>query len=59
MVELHIKIVREQEDDDFLVAYASGGDIGDQVIGGTGKTPYEALHDLVYELEVAGVWRPE
>jgi hypothetical protein len=55
MVELHIKIVREQEDDDFLVAYASGGDIGDQVIGGTGKTPYEALHDLVYELEVAGV----
>lgn len=48
MVELKIEIARDEEDTDILCASLK---TDDEIIAGYGETPYDALRDLINELE--------
>ena len=53
-----VKIVSEGDECGFIAssADASGSDV---IFAGHGKTPYEALRDLIDEFEDAELYRPD
>lgn len=55
-VKFSVQIEREN---DFFLASSDDACGGDTIIVGCGTDPYEALHDLVAELEQAEVYRPD
>lgn len=59
-VRFTVEITREGKNDTGIFsafsADASGSDV---MFTGHGDTPYEALHELINELENAGLYRPD
>lgn len=50
MVELRIKIAKDKEDNNILCA-SLAWETDDEIIAGHGTTPYDALRDLINEME--------
>jgi len=55
-----VKIVSEEDENPRnFVASSDDASGTDTIFAGHGKDPYEALHDLINELEEAELYRPE
>jgi hypothetical protein len=59
-VKFTVEIYRENPDDTGLfTAHSNDAGGSDVIFAGHGETPYEALHELVNELENAELYRPD
>ena len=57
---IEVKIIQDTRAPlDLAFCASSDGGTGDNIYAGYGKTPYEALHELINEFFLAEIWRPD